>query len=331
MSTEKDVLISVNHLKKYFNVGKKAVLKAVDDVSFDIYKGETLGMVGESGCGKTTCGRTCIGLYSKTDGQVLYKGKDVHTLSGKERQNFKKEVQMVFQDPYGSLDPRMTVSEIVGEGIDIHHLAKSKQERQDKIYHCLELVGLNREHANRYVHEFSGGQRQRIGIARALAVDPEFMVLDEPISALDVSIQAQVVNLLIDLQKKMGLTYLFVAHDLSMVKHISDRIAVLYLGTLVELATSDELFANPLHPYTQALLSAIPVPDPQVEKEREAKKIRLEGDVPSPINPAPGCRFKGRCRYCTDICQKELPPLKDVGDGHFVACHNIHKMEMGNE
>ena len=331
MSTEKDVLISVNHLKKYFNVGKKAVLKAVDDVSFDIYKGETLGMVGESGCGKTTCGRTCIGLYSKTDGQVLDKGKDVHTLSGKERQNFKKEVQMVFQDPYGSLDPRMTVSEIVGEGIDIHHLAKSKQERQDKIYHCLELVGLNREHANRFVHEFSGGQRQRIGIARALAVDPEFMVLDEPISALDVSIQAQVVNLLIDLQKKMGLTYLFVAHDLSMVKHISDRIAVLYLGTLVELATSDELFANPLHPYTQALLSAIPVPDPQVEKEREAKKIRLEGDVPSPINPAPGCRFKGRCRYCTDICQKELPPLKDVGDGHFVACHNIHKMEMGNE
>ena len=331
MSTEKDVLISVNHLKKYFNVGKKAVLKAVDDVSFDIYKGETLGMVGESGCGKTTCGRTCIGLYSKTDGQVLYKGKDVHTLSGKERQNFKKEVQMVFQDPYGSLDPRMTVSEIVGEGIDIHHLAKSKQERQDKIYHCLELVGLNREHANRFVHEFSGGQRQRIGIARALAVDPEFMVLDEPISALNVSIQAQVVNLLIDLQKKMGLTYLFVAHDLSMVKHISDRIAVLYLGTLVELATSDELFANPLHPYTQALLSAIPVPDPQVEKEREAKKIRLEGDVPSPINPAPGCRFKGRCRYCTDICQKELPPLKDVGDGHFVACHNIHKMEMGNE
>lgn len=331
MSTEKDVLISVNHLKKYFNVGKKAVLKAVDDVSFDIYKGETLGMVGESGCGKTTCGRTCIGLYSKTDGQVLYKGKDVHTLSGKERQNFKKEVQMVFQDPYGSLDPRMTVSEIVGEGIDIHHLAKSKQERQDKIYHCLELVGLNREHANRFVHEFSGGQRQRIGIARALAVDPEFMVLDEPISALDVSIQAQVVNLLIDLQKKMGLTYLFVAHDLSMVKHISDRIAVLYLGTLVELATSDELFANPLHPYTQALLSAIPVPDPQVEKEREAKKIRLEGDVPSPINPAPGCRFKGRCRYCTDICQKELPPLKDVGDGHFVACHNIHKMEMRNE
>ena len=331
MSTEKDVLISVNHLKKYFNVGKKAVLKAVDDVSFDIYKGETLGMVGESGCGKTTCGRTCIGLYSKTDGQVLYKGKDVHTLSGKEQQNFKKEVQMVFQDPYGSLDPRMTVSEIVGEGIDIHHLAKSKQERQDKIYHCLELVGLNREHANRFVHEFSGGQRQRIGIARALAVDPEFMVLDEPISALNVSIQAQVVNLLIDLQKKMGLTYLFVAHDLSMVKHISDRIAVLYLGTLVELATSDELFANPLHPYTQALLSAIPVPDPQVEKEREAKKIRLEGDVPSPINPAPGCRFKGRCRYCTDICQKELPPLKDVGDGHFVACHNIHKMEMGNE
>ena len=318
--------ISIKNLDLYYGD-----FKALKNVNLDIEANKITAFIGPSGCGKTTCGRTCIGLYSKTDGQVLYKGKDVHTLSGKERQNFKKEVQMVFQDPYGSLDPRMTVSEIVGEGIDIHHLAKSKQERQDKIYHCLELVGLNREHANRFVHEFSGGQRQRIGIARALAVDPEFMVLDEPISALDVSIQAQVVNLLIDLQKKMGLTYLFVAHDLSMVKHISDRIAVLYLGTLVELATSDELFANPLHPYTQALLSAIPVPDPQVEKEREAKKIRLEGDVPSPINPAPGCRFKGRCRYCTDICQKELPPLKDVGDGHFVACHNIHKMEMGNE
>ena len=331
MNTEKEVLLSVKHLKKYFNVGKNAVLKAVDDVSFDIYKGETLGMVGESGCGKTTCGRTCIGLYDRTDGQVLYKGKDVHRMPRKDLQHFKKEVQMVFQDPYGSLDPRMTVAEIVAEGLDIHHLVKNQQERRQRVYECLELVGLNREHANRFVHEFSGGQRQRIGIARALAVDPEFMVLDEPISALDVSIQAQVVNLLIDLQKKMGLTYLFVAHDLSMVKHISDRIAVLYLGTLVELATSDELFANPLHPYTQALLSAIPVPDPQVEKEREAKKIRLEGDVPSPINPAPGCRVKGRCRYCTDICQKELPPLKDVGDGHFVACHNIHKMEMRNE
>ena len=239
---------------------------------------------------------------------------------------------MVFQDPYGSLDPRMTVAEIVAEGLDIHHLCKNKQERQDRVYHCLEMVGLNREHANRFVHEFSGGQRQRIGIARALAVNPEFVVLDEPISALDVSIQAQVVNLLIDLQKKMGLTYLFVAHDLSMVKHISDRIAVLYLGTLVELATSDELFANPLHPYTQALLSAIPIPDPQVEKEREAKKIKLEGDVPSPINPAPGCRFKGRCKYCTSVCEQNLPPLKDMGNGHFVACHRVQELqEKGNE
>ncbi len=332
MSEEKEVLLSVQHLKKYFSMGKKSILKAVDDVSFDIYKGETLGMVGESGCGKTTCGRTSIGLYPKTDGMVLYKGKDVHTLSGKERQAFKKEVQMVFQDPYGSLDPRMTVAEIVAEGLDIHHLCKNKQERQEKVYHCLEMVGLNREHTNRFVHEFSGGQRQRIGIARALAVNPEFIVLDEPISALDVSIQAQVVNLLIDLQKKMGLTYLFVAHDLSMVKHISDRIAVLYLGTLVELTSSDELFANPLHPYTQALLSAIPIPDPQVEKEREAKKIKLEGDVPSPINPAPGCRFKGRCKYCTSVCEQTLPPLKDVGGGHFVACHRVQELqEKGNE
>lgn len=275
MSQEKEVLLSVSHLKKYFNVGKNAVLKAVDDVSFDIYKGETLGMVGESGCGKTTCGRTCIGLYDRTDGKVLYKGSDVHSITGKDRQAYKKEVQMVFQDPYGSLDPRMTVAEIIGEGIDIHHLAKDKQERQDMIYKYLELVGLNREHANRFVHEFSGGQRQRIGIARALAVQPEFIVLDEPISALDVSIQAQIVNLLIELQKKIGLTYLFVAHDLSMVKHISDRVAVLYLGTLVELTTSEELYAHPLHPYTQALLSAIPIPDPEVERERDEKKIRL--------------------------------------------------------
>ncbi len=321
MSQEKEVLLSVSHLKKYFNVGKNAVLKAVDDVSFDIYKGETLGMVGESGCGKTTCGRTCIGLYDRTDGKVLYKGSDVHSITGKDKQAYKKEVQMVFQDPYGSLDPRMTVAEIIGEGIDIHHLAKDKQERQDMIYKYLELVGLNREHANRFVHEFSGGQRQRIGIARALAVQPEFIVLDEPISALDVSIQAQIVNLLIELQKKIGLTYLFVAHDLSMVKHISDRVAVLYLGTLVELTTSEELYAHPRHPYTQALLSAIPIPDPEVERERDEKKIRLEGEVPSPINTPPGCKFKGRCKYAMPICEEQMPPLTDVGNGHFVACH----------
>ena len=326
MKEEKEVLLSVQHLKKYFNVGKNAVLKAVDDVTFDIYKGETLGMVGESGCGKTTCGRTCIGLYDKTDGQVLYKGRDVHALDKKDRQSFKKEVQMVFQDPYNSLDPRMTVAEIIGEGIDIHRLAKTKQEREEIIYKYLELVGLNREHANRFVHEFSGGQRQRIGIARALAVQPEFMVLDEPISALDVSIQAQIVNLLVELQKKMGLTYLFVAHDLSMVKHISDRVAVLYLGTLVELTTSAKLYENPLHPYTQALLSAIPIPDPEIEKERDEKKIRLEGEVPSPINTKPGCKFKGRCKYAMPVCEQEMPPLVEIGEGHYVACHRCAQM-----
>ena len=325
MSTEKEVLLSVKHLKKYFNVGKNAVLKAVDDVSFDIYKGETLGMVGESGCGKTTCGRTCIGLYDRTDGQVLYKGKDVHRMPRKDLQHFKKEVQMVFQDPYGSLDPRMTVAEIVAEGLDIHHLAKNQQERRQRIYECLEMVGLNREHANRFVHEFSGGQRQRIGIALALAVNPEFIVLDEPISALDVSIQAQIVNLLIDLQKKMGLTYLFVAHDLSMVKHISDRIAVLYLGALVELAPAEELFANPKHPYTQALLSAIPVPDPDVEQERSKVRVHLEGELPSPINPAPGCKFCSRCRYATEACATEAPAMREVSEGHFVACRRCEK------
>lgn len=318
---EKEVILSVQHLKKYFEVGKNATLKAVDDISFDIYKGETLGVVGESGCGKTTCGRTCIGLYDRTDGKVLFKGKDVHALSGKEKFAFKKEVQMVFQDPYGSLDPRMTVADIIGEGIDIHHLAKDKKERQQMIYNYLQLVGLNREHANRFVHEFSGGQRQRIGIARALAVEPEFMVLDEPISALDVSIQGQIVNLLVELQKKMGLTYMFVAHDLSMVKHISDRVAVLYLGSLVELTTSEELYSNPRHPYTQALLSAIPIPDPDIEEERAKQKIQLEGEVPSPINPKPGCKFRPRCKYAKPICEEKMPEIQDVGNNHFVACH----------
>jgi oligopeptide transport system ATP-binding protein len=318
---DREIVLSVQHLKKYFNVGKGSVLKAVDDISFDIYKGETLGMVGESGCGKTTCGRTCIGLYDKTDGQVLYKGKDVHTLTGKERFEFKKKVQMVFQDPYGSLDPRMTVSDIIGEGIDIHHLASNKTERQNMIYSYLEMVGLNREHANRFVHEFSGGQRQRIGIARALVVQPQFMVLDEPISALDVSIQAQIVNLLVELQKKMGLTYLFVAHDLSMIKHISDRVAVLYLGTLVELTTSEQLYSNPKHPYTQALLSAIPIPDPEIEQERDKNKIKLEGEVPSPINTKPGCKFRKRCKFAMPVCDEIMPELKDIGNQHFIACH----------
>lgn len=321
--TEKEVLFSVQHLKKYFQVGKNATLKAVDDVSFEIYKGETLGMVGESGCGKTTCGRTCIGLYDKTDGKVLYKGKDVHALSGKEKFAFKKDVQMVFQDPYGSLDPRMTVADIIGEGIDIHKIAKSKKERQEIIYKYLELVGLNREHANRFVHEFSGGQRQRIGIARALAVQPEFMVLDEPISALDVSIQAQIVNLLVDLQKKMGLTYLFVAHDLSMVKHISDRVGVMYMGHIVELASSDELYGDPEHPYTKALLSAIPIPNPELERSK--KVLPLEGEVGSPINCGPGCRFASRCKYASEKCKSETPKLKEIKKGHFVACHLFDK------
>jgi len=313
-----EVLMEVNHLKKYFTVGKGAILKAVDDVSFVIRKGETLGMVGESGCGKTTCGRTIIGMYSATDGEVLYGGQDVHKLTGHKKKEFTKDVQVIFQDPYASLNPRMTVGDIIAEGIDIHGIYSGK-ERLERVYELLGLVGLNKEHASRFPHEFSGGQRQRIGIARALAIEPKFIMCDEPISALDVSIQAQIVNLLIKLQREMGLTYLFIAHDLSMVKHISDRIAVMYLGTMAELAGSQELHANPLHPYTQALLSAIPIPDPNVERTR--KRIMLEGEVPSPINPPPGCRFKGRCRYAKPICSEQMPALKEVEKDHFVACH----------
>ncbi|MEG0773961.1 oligopeptide/dipeptide ABC transporter ATP-binding protein [Clostridium sp.] len=311
--------MEVKNLKKYFKIGKKGILKAVDDVSFIIREGETLGLVGESGCGKTTCGRTAIGMYSKTEGSVLYKGKDVHTLTGREKKVFSKEVQTIFQDPYASLNPRMTVGDIIAEGIDIHGLAKNSKERIEKINELLKLVGLNKEHANRFVHEFSGGQRQRIGIARALAVEPKFIMCDEPISALDVSIQAQIVNLLMNLQKEMGLTYLFIAHDLSMVKHISDRVAVMYLGVMAELTESKELYKNPLHPYTQALLSAIPIPDPYVERARQ--RIMLEGDVPSPINPPPGCRFRKRCKYATPRCAEETPVLKEVAPNHFVACH----------
>lgn len=257
-NNEKEVLFSVSHLKKYFQVGNHATLKAVDDVSFEIYKGETLGMVGESGCGKTTCGRTCIGLYDKTDGQVLYKGTDVHALNGKERFAFKKQVQMVFQDPYGSLDPRMTVADIIGEGIDIHHLAKNKKERQEMIYKYLELVGLNREHANRFVHEFSGGQRQRIGIARAIILKPEIIICDEPVSALDVSVQAKIINLLKELQQKLNISYIFISHDLGVVKHIADRVMVMYRGHVVEEGTRDEIFSHPKHDYTKLLLGSIP-------------------------------------------------------------------------
>jgi oligopeptide transport system ATP-binding protein len=317
---EKKTLIEVKNLKKYFNVGSGAILKAVDDISFAIKEGETLGLVGESGCGKSTTGRTIIRLYEATGGEVIYNGKNIHSLNKAEAKEFTKQAQMIFQDPYASLNPRMTVGDIVGEGIDIHNLYTGKQ-RTEKIFALLNTVGLNKEHASRFPHEFSGGQRQRIGIARSLAIEPKFIVCDEPISALDVSIQAQVVNLLIKLQRELGLTYLFIAHDLSMVKHISDRVGVMYLGTMVEMASSEELYKNPLHPYTQALLSAIPIADPRVEQSRQ--RVLLEGDVPSPINPPPGCRFKARCRYAKDICSQEMPAFREVAPNHFVACHIV--------
>ncbi|WP_278599548.1 ABC transporter ATP-binding protein [Clostridium tertium] len=319
MANESNIILEVKKLKKYFKIGNKEILKAVDDVSFAIKEGETLGLVGESGCGKTTCGRTAIGLYDKTDGEIFYRGKSIDGLKGKEKKQFNKEVQIIFQDPYASLNPRMTVADIISEGIDIHGIAKSKEDKDKRIYELLEHVGLNKEHANRFVHEFSGGQRQRIGIARALAVEPKFILCDEPISALDVSIQAQIANLLINLQKELGLTYLFIAHDLSMVKHISDRIAVMYLGSMVELAESEELFNNAKHPYTEALMSAIPIADPDIEENRE--RIMLEGDVPSPINTPKGCKFQGRCSKCMEICKNEYPEFKEVEKGHFVACH----------
>ena len=321
MSENRQPLLEVSHLKKYFSASGGGVVKAVDDVSFTIYKGETLGMVGESGCGKTTCGRTAMGLYPKTDGQVLFDGIDVHRLRGADKMRFARRAQIIFQDPYASLNPRMTVADIIAEGIDIHGLAKDRTERTERVYELLEMVGLNKEHANRFAHEFSGGQRQRIGIARAFAVRPEFIMCDEPISALDVSIQAQIVNLLVKLQREMGMTYLFIAHDLAMVKHISDRIAVMYLGTIVELTESARLYEKPLHPYTQALLSAIPIPDPEVERKR--RRIELEGDIPSPIDPPPGCRFAGRCSRACDRCRQESPALREVEPGHFVACHLV--------
>jgi oligopeptide transport system ATP-binding protein len=317
---EKEKLLEVKNLRKYFPAGKNGVLQAVDDVSFDIYKGETLGLVGESGCGKSTTGRTIIRLYDATDGEIYYEGEDVHgRKSRSELKKFNRKMQMIFQDPYASLNPRMTVKDIIAEGIDIHGLAKNNKERDERVFELLETVGLNREHANRYPHEFSGGQRQRIGIARALAVDPDFIIADEPISALDVSIQAQVVNLMMELQKERGLTYLFIAHDLSMVKHISDRVGVMYLGNIVELTTSDELYEEPLHPYTQALLSAIPVPDPELERSRE--RIILEGDVPSPINPPSGCRFRTRCPHAMNVCAAMKPRWQEAREGHWVACH----------
>lgn len=311
-------LIEVVNLKKYFNVGKDKVLKAVDDVSFNIKEGETLGLVGESGCGKTTCGRTILGIYNATDGYVYYDGKDVHAMSRSEKLKFKKDAQIIFQDPYASLDPRMTIGEIIGEGMDVHFRLSNK-ERENRINELLDIVGLNQEHASRFPHELSGGQRQRVGIARALAVEPKFIVCDEPISALDVSIQAQIVNLLVKLQREMGLTYLFISHDLSMVKHISDRVGVMYLGSIVELAPSFNLYEKPLHPYTKALISAIPIPDPKIEDERE--RIKLEGEVPSPINPPEGCKFYKRCAHAMDKCKDVNPELKEIEKNHFVACH----------
>ena len=298
---------------------KNLTLKAVDGVSFEIKEGETLGLVGESGCGKTTVGRTILQLYKPTSGEVWFDGKKIEY--GKNLNDFRKNAQMVFQDPYSSLDPRMTVSDIIGEPLDVHKLYSNRKEREEKIQLLMDLAGLSSEHASRYAHEFSGGQRQRIGIARSLAVDPKFIVCDEPVSALDVSIQAQVVNMFEDLQKKLGLTYLFIAHDLLVVKHISTRIAVMYLGKLIEIGPSDELYHHPLHPYTISLLSAVPVPDPKVARANE--RIHLEGDVPSPLHMPSGCPFRTRCPRATAKCAESMPELKEISAGHSVACHNL--------
>ncbi|MDT8861878.1 ATP-binding cassette domain-containing protein [Alkalihalobacillus sp. MEB130] len=311
-------VLEVKGLRKHFEVENKQVLKAVDGLTFDIYHGETLGLVGESGCGKSTTGRTLINLYNCTEGQVLFEGQDVHKMNSKQKKQFNRKVQMIFQDPYASLNPRMTVTDIIAEGMDIHGLF-GKKKRLERVYELLETVGLNREHASRFPHEFSGGQRQRIGIARALAVDPSFIIADEPISALDVSVQAQVVNLMKKLQKEKQLTYLFIAHDLAMVKHISDRIGVMYLGQMMELTTSEKLYEKPLHPYTRSLLSAIPIPDPNVEEQR--KREILKGEVPSQINPPSGCVFRTRCPVATNVCASDKPEWKEVEPNHFVACH----------
>ena len=325
MAQESKTLVEVKNLKKYFPVkagfGKTNYVKAVDDVSFFIEKGETLGLVGESGCGKTTLGRTILRLHEPTEGQILYNGEDITHV---DMLPYRRKMQIIFQDPYASLDPRMTVGDIIGEALDIHKMYGSKAERRDKINNLLNIVGLNTEHSNRFAHEFSGGQRQRIGIARALAVEPEFIVCDEPISALDVSIQAQVVNMLEDLQADRGFTYLFIAHDLSVVKHISSRIGVMYLGHMVELTNSNELYRNPLHPYTQTLLSAIPIADPKVSRAK--KRIILEGDIPSPMNPPSGCTFRTRCPYATEECGVSAPEFKEWAPGHFAACHHLDKI-----
>ncbi|MBO7744181.1 dipeptide ABC transporter ATP-binding protein [Paenibacillus sp. MWE-103] len=319
MSKKDNVLIEVDHLKKFFQVGGNQTLKAVNDLSFGIREGETLGMVGESGCGKSTAGRTILRLYEPTDGAVNFKGENIMKAKGSKLKALRREMQMVFQDPYASLNPRWTVENLIAEPLDIHGLANGSKDRRLQVERLLDRVGLRPEHASRYPHEFSGGQRQRIGIARALAVNPKFIVCDEPISALDVSIQAQVVNLLQDLQRDFGLTYLFIAHDLAMVKHISDRVAVMYLGKMVELAESEELYANPKHPYTKALMSAIPVPDLDVADHKE--RIVLSGDLPSPINPPSGCPFRTRCPFATEKCAAEVPAFREVEPNHWAACH----------
>ena len=319
-------LIEVKNLKEYFdiNIGmfKTKPLKAVDGVSFRINKGETLGLVGESGCGKTTVGRTILHLYKPTGGEIWYNGKKLETPA--DIKEFRKKATMVFQDPYSSLNPRMTVSDIIGEPLDVHKLYKTKEERMARILELMDHVGLNSEHASRYAHEFSGGQRQRIGIARALAIDPDFIVCDEPVSALDVSIQAQVINMFDELQDKLGLTYLFIAHDLLVVRHISDRIAVMYLGKMVELADAAEIYERPLHPYSKSLLSAVPVPDPKVARANQ--RIVLYGDIPSPLNAPSGCPFRTRCAYAAEVCAEAMPSFNEVSGGHFVACHRVSEI-----
>jgi oligopeptide/dipeptide ABC transporter ATP-binding protein len=319
-------ILSARNIKKYFKVSG-GTLKAVDGISFDIYKGETLGLVGESGCGKTTAGRTIIRLYEPTGGELFFEGQDIYKISRRDMKPVRRNFQMIFQDPYASLNPRMTVEEIIAEPLEIHRIYKSEKQKRERVYELLDLVGLNEEHALRFPHEFSGGQRQRIGVARSLALNPKFIVCDEPISALDVSIQAQVVNLLKNLQNQMGLTYLFIAHDLSMVRYISDRVGVMYLGMMMELSKSEELYDHPIHPYTQALLSAIPIPDPEIQRSR--RRIILEGDVPSPIDPGPGCRFADRCFYAVDECRKVTPEFKEVRPEHFVACHRSGEILAG--